>query len=614
MKSKKQSSTFKSVKYLPVVIILLALTIIVSSTLAYFTDRVQDDSILTFSKVELSAGTTLGVDGILNDVIPGSKLVDGAVSFSKEIDSEAIYVRAKVSFSIPAENKDDETLKWLVNELRSATQFNIQGNQPNNAKWSAKDGNYFYLLDANNETKLMRVDTIDTYVLSSEMIVPRDLENLPDNVQYMKSVNFHIAFEAIQANNVSNVLAETKETFNEVFPARANEIYVVEEEDEGQPTNATVNIVDETGAVEQTIQVEVGKPLSSIEYTPADSNTVMLGWYKDNTYASRYSNTIIVEIDMDIYPKLETASNLNDFIIYEGVVLRYNGTNTKVVIPSNYSIESMTKTEVTFNSYNEFENYMLVNDILLSDGSFIDVDGVLYDGMSSGLEMEELTYPLSGYVIKDIVYKAGNDYKITEIGVSAFDTNTVVEEVVIPENITKLGNLAFYQCENLRTVHLPSTLEVIPYYAFADCTNLTTVELPESLEDVGERGFYRCSKLEFNELPETLITLGENAFANCDALSLVVLGGNIQTANYAFSYCSILEYILCETQAVADLIKVDDTISQSNIYVRQESCTVTFVDEIIDGLTIGVGSDGTYNYVRLGTSGDYTYYKTIATV
>ena len=40
---------------------------------------------LTFSKVELSSETTVGIDGKLRDVIPGTKLVDGAVSFSKSI-------------------------------------------------------------------------------------------------------------------------------------------------------------------------------------------------------------------------------------------------------------------------------------------------------------------------------------------------------------------------------------------------------------------------------------------------------------------------------------------------------------------------------------------------
>ena len=94
---RKTQKSIKSIsKYLPILIILLSITIMVGSTFAYFTDRKEDTSNLTFSKVELSSETTLGVDGAIHDVIPGSKLIDGEVAFSKAIDSEAIYVRAKV--------------------------------------------------------------------------------------------------------------------------------------------------------------------------------------------------------------------------------------------------------------------------------------------------------------------------------------------------------------------------------------------------------------------------------------------------------------------------------------------------------------------------------------
>ena len=52
-KIKQNSIVSKFARYLPVFVILLAVTIIVGSTFAYFTDRIDEESVITFSKVVL---------------------------------------------------------------------------------------------------------------------------------------------------------------------------------------------------------------------------------------------------------------------------------------------------------------------------------------------------------------------------------------------------------------------------------------------------------------------------------------------------------------------------------------------------------------------------------
>lgn len=86
--NKNKSVLFgKFTKYLPVFIILLSITIIIGSSFAYFIDRKEKESGLTFSKVELSSETNIGINGKISDVIPGSPITNGALSFSKSIDS-----------------------------------------------------------------------------------------------------------------------------------------------------------------------------------------------------------------------------------------------------------------------------------------------------------------------------------------------------------------------------------------------------------------------------------------------------------------------------------------------------------------------------------------------
>lgn len=81
---------------------MVSITIIIGSTFAYFTDKVDKQSDLVFSKVELSDETTVGIDGEIRYALLGDALIDSPLQFSKSIDSEAIYVRVKLSFSLPS--------------------------------------------------------------------------------------------------------------------------------------------------------------------------------------------------------------------------------------------------------------------------------------------------------------------------------------------------------------------------------------------------------------------------------------------------------------------------------------------------------------------------------
>ena len=73
----------------------MALIVILSTTLAYFTDRVTKDSNMQFGKISIVEGKGF-VSGStsLKDKLPGDKITD-TISFSKAVDSGSMYVRAK---------------------------------------------------------------------------------------------------------------------------------------------------------------------------------------------------------------------------------------------------------------------------------------------------------------------------------------------------------------------------------------------------------------------------------------------------------------------------------------------------------------------------------------
>lgn len=150
---------------------------------------------------------------------------------------------------------------------------------------------------------------------------------------------------------------------------------------------------------------------------------------------------------------------------------------------------------------------------------------------------------------------------VKEIGEGAFEGNTVLSKVILPDSITFVGSSAFAECEGLesvtlsknlsgiesylfcdcpalREILLPEGIGYIDRYAFAGCDNLQKVSLPLTLESIGQRAFERCLLLENLIFPEGLASIERNAFLDCTALSDLVLPKSLTSVKAAaFSGC-----------------------------------------------------------------------------
>ena len=82
-----------------------------------------------------------------------------------------------------------------------------------------------------------------------------------------------------------------------------------------------------------------------------------------------------------------------------------------------------------------------------------------------------------------------NGLNVTAIGDSAFENNTTITNVIIPEGVTSIGQYAFWQCRSLQSVSLPETLTTIEDYAFSFCSNLTELRIPAAATSIGS-AFY----------------------------------------------------------------------------------------------------------------------------
>ena len=156
---------------------------------------------------------------------------------------------------------------------------------------------------------------------------------------------------------------------------------------------------------------------------------------------------------------------------------------------------------------------------------------------------------------------------LEEIGLSAFENCTHLEEIIFPKNLKLIDAKAFYGDKKLKTVKFneglkrinedafgfsgiekivfPDSLETIEREAFFSCQKLQKVFFSNKITDIADDTFAQCSSLESVVLPNLLETIGEFAFKNCHSLKNVVFTGNklISIGHAAFTECSFLRKI-----------------------------------------------------------------------
>lgn len=133
---------------------------------------------------------------------------------------------------------------------------------------------------------------------------------------------------------------------------------------------------------------------------------------------------------------------------------------------------------------------------------------------------------------------------VISVGQQAFEKNTSVKEVILPDGLVHIGPMAFLDCENLKSVKIPDSVTDIGDGAFANCglesvelpegltrigshtfaqNPLTEIQLPDSVKEIAESAFWQCRDLEEIVIPYSVEKIGEEAFADCDSLKDVTI-------------------------------------------------------------------------------------------
>ena len=138
------------------------------------------------------------------------------------------------------------------------------------------------------------------------------------------------------------------------------------------------------------------------------------------------------------------------------------------------------------------------------------------------------------------------------------------ENIYIPEGISFISYEAFQGNSLIRHVFLPDTLKEIQPRAFAGCVNLESVKFSEGIRSIEEEAFEGCTSLREVSLPSTLKTVKKNAFKDCASLESVYWG-NPGTSVFegAFDGC-IFDIASLSADHITDVSEFEISVDRKN--------------------------------------------------
>ncbi len=95
----------------------------------------------------------------------------------------------------------------------------------------------------------------------------------------------------------------------------------------------------------------------------------------------------------------------------------------------------------------------------------------------------------------EIVLPADYNEQAYSIYKYAFNGNTSLASVTVPNGVTSIEMYAFAECNSLVNINIPSSITSIGLHAFENCKKLRDITIPKSVNNVNFYAFNGCDKL-----------------------------------------------------------------------------------------------------------------------
>lgn len=200
---------------------------------------------------------------------------------------------------------------------------------------------------------------------------------------------------------------------------------------------------------------------------------------------------------------------------------------------------------------------------------------------TEGLQFESYreNYSVVGYSGNSkvvIVPEKYNGLNVVYIEDDAFQNNTNIEEVLLPNSVNQIDSDAFCGCTSLKKINIPENVSKIYSNTFEGCAELVSIIIPKKVDYLGREAFLDCVKLtlitfesEYCQIQEDVfyntgyyndksnwdngvLYIGKHLFSADKALSGVcaIKEGTISIADEAFYKCEQITEILIPDSVV----------------------------------------------------------------
>ncbi len=295
----------------------------------------------------------------------------------------------------------------------------------------------------------------------------------------------------------------------------------------------------------------------------------------------------------------------NYFIVENGILVKYTGTATDVVIPDDVDGETIygiadtafmdsiwitsvsigaNITEISDEAFCCNEN---LESITVSENNpvYTSVDGVLFNKDMTKIVRYPMGREATSYDVPEGVIIIGAHSfcgcsklvsltlpdSIVIIENNAFESCSALTDINIPDGVTSIGDCAFSACGSLSGVTIPDSVTDIGKEVFVGCTGLTGANIPEGTKVIGDYAFLNCRNLVSVTIPDSIISIGVGAFQNCENIKTVYMGNGVETiADSAFENCiSITDVYYNGTEAMWNEIAIginNECLTNANIH------------------------------------------------
>ena len=280
-------------------------------------------------------------------------------------------------------------------------------------------------------------------------------------------------------------------------------------------------------------------------------------------YDFKFTNYSSFDVQADI--TVTQGSGLQT-LVTNGDVVVAGETNTVYMLARDDSSDSDTATFRVIVQLKDFTSSFTASDVTLnmnvSFEKFTPVESSTYTNLTFTTSSTDKTASVSKKgtptgaiaIPPKVLVGSSEEYTVTSIGDSAFQSCSSLTSVSLPNGVTSIGRDAFSGCSSLTSIEIPSEVTSIDYYTFSGCSSLTSIEIPSGVTSIASSAFDGCSSLQITVSEgNTTYSSDNGSLYNAAKTTLIRGAGGVSTVNildtvtsigsYAFSGCSSLTSI-----------------------------------------------------------------------